>query len=359
MAASAATLAGHRATSATIQIPEWGCWYADASVDGEHALSGRVDLVIADLTLKGTVIAGGVSKGRAHYRIVAGAAGWGKQLPSKAYANDAGVKVSTVLGDVASAAGETLDASTVSTSNRVGPSYVRPEGPAVRVLEQQAPRGWYVGEDGVTRLGKRAAKTLPAGVTHGPVDLARRTVTLAGESIASIRPGLVVDGLTAVDVQHEISATGGLRSTVWGRSFSSSSRRLATLQALQEQLDPARRFRGITEYRVVTRDGKRLNLQPVRVSTGMPDLARVYVRPGVSGCEAEVALGSRVLVAFVDSDPARPVVTSFEDAEGEGFEPTTVTISKGVLGVARMTDPVQAGPFAGTITMGSTKVKAG
>lgn len=359
MGLSAATLAGLRATSANVQIPEWGCWYADASLDGEHTLSGQVDLVIADLTLRGTVIAGGPSKGRSHYRIVSGKAGWGKALPSKAYANDAGVKLATVLGDAASGAGENLDASTVSSSDRVGPSYVRPAGPAVRVIEHLAPRNWYVGEDGITRIGKRAAKTLPAGVTHGPVDPARRTVTLAGESIASILPGLVVDGMTATDVQHEIGAEGGLRSTVWGRSFTSTSRRRATLQALFEQLDPLRRFRGVSEYRVVTREGKRLNLQPVRVSTGMPDLARVYVRPGVSGCEAEVALGSRVLVAFVDSDPGRPVVTSFEEADGEGFEPTSLTLMKGLLGVARMTDPVQAGPFAGTITAGSTKVKAG
>ena len=86
----------------------------------------------------------------------------------------------------------------------------------------------------------------------------------------------------------------------------------------------------------------------------MPDLQRVPVRPGVAGCVATVALGSRVLVGFVDSDASRPYVASFDDES-----PTDLTFIEGLLGVARMTDTVQAGPFAGTITSGSLKVRAG
>jgi hypothetical protein len=81
------------------------------------------------------------------------------------------------------------------------------------------------------------------------------------------------------------------------------------------------RFRGLYEYRVVTQEDERLNLQAVQVALGMPDIRRAFVRPGVAGCRADVALGSRVLVAFVNADPARPVVVGFEDAEGAGFAP--------------------------------------
>ena len=35
-----------------------------------------------------------------------------------------------------------------------------------------------------------------------------------------------------------------------------------------------------------------------------------------------VALGERVLVGFVDSNPARPVVLAHEDAEGSGWQPS-------------------------------------
>ncbi len=208
------TLNGHGVTSARTMHSSWGCWYASVSIDGEAELSGAVDLVIADLTLRGAVVSGGPDKGRAHYRVVGGAGGWGRTLPRKSYVNDAGVKYSSVLGDAAREAGETLDATTLPTS-RIGTAWVRPEGRASAALQSLAPTGWYVGEDGVTRLGARAPSVLPAGVTHGPVDRARRMVTLASDTLAAILPGLVVDGMTAVDVQHEVTPDG-LRSTVWG-----------------------------------------------------------------------------------------------------------------------------------------------
>lgn len=319
------TLAGHRVTSATATLPAWGCWFASASIDGEHALTGRVELKIADLTLSGTVLSGGPDKGRSSYRIVGGAGGWGRTIAEESYDDDAGVKLSTVLGDAAAAVGETLDTSTLSSSDRTGVRYTRPEGPASALLERHASKAWYVGEDGTTRLGRRAASTLPPKVTHGPVDRARRTVTLASESISTILPGLVVDGLEAVDVVHELTPSG-LRSTVWGAISGRSDRAVEAIRAIVDQLDPFRKFRGVTEYRVVTQAGELLNLQPVLSSLGMPDLPRVPVRPGVSGCRSDVKLGSAVLVGFVNSDPSRPYVAGFEDADGAGFIPLLTEI---------------------------------
>jgi hypothetical protein len=306
-------------------IPAWGASYHDATVDGEISLSGAVTLVVADLTIQCTVLSGGPAAGKSYFRLVAGAGGWGKTIPRKSYANDAGVKLATVLGDAAAAVGETLDTTTFDGTTRLGPSFVRPEGPACRVLEQVSPSAWYVGEDGKTRLGARAASTLSATAARtSQLDQARRTVTLASETIAGILPGVVVDGLTAVDIEHEADQKTGLRTTIWGK-LGSTSRRLTALRALFDQLDPDRKFRGISEYRVVTQEGERLNLQAVRVSTGMPDLSRVFVRPGVPGFKATHALGSRVLVAFADSDPGQPIVGGFEDAEGGGFAPPVLT----------------------------------
>lgn len=327
---SNATLGGYLATHARADIPAWGAWYAEASIDGEHTLAGAVELRIADLVLKGAVLSGGPDAGRSHYRIVAGAGGWGKTIDRKSYVNDLGVSVATVVRDAAEAVGETVE---LDTTDRLGPAFVRPEGPAARVLELVAPGAWYIGEDGVTRLGARPVAPLTTpNVTHGPLDLARGTVTLAAESIARILPGCVVDGLTAVDVMHSVSAASGLRSTVWGSLAGKSSRRLDSLRALAEGLDPLRRFRGVTEYRVVTLEGDLLNLQAVQVSTGMPDLARVVGRPGVPGMKGAAALASRVLVGFVNSDPSRPYVAAYEDAGGVGFAPTSLSmITQGMV----------------------------
>jgi hypothetical protein len=59
----------------------------------------------------------------------------------------------------------------------------------------------------------------------------------------------------------------------------------------------------------------------------MPDLARVTLRPGVAGIRCTPLLGSRVLVAFVDADPSRPVVVSFEGEDDNGFTGTLVELT--------------------------------
>src|SRR6185437_9736782 len=263
----------------------------------------------------GTILTGGSSgAGRSFFRLVAGAGGWGKQLPAKSYSNDFGVKLLTVLQDAATAVGETLDTTTIDPKATLGPFFVRPAGPACRLLEQLSSSSWYIGEDGKTRLGARPATTLSTKVTY----------------------------VVPVDVEHEYSAANGLRSKIWGRQGGAASRRISALRALVDQLDPDRAFRGTWEYRIVTQDGVRLNLQPVRASSGMPDLARVMVRPGVPGFSAQHMLGARVLVTFVDGDPSRPVVVSFEDAEGSGFSPSSVSISAGGMAATEHVTTIEA-----------------
>jgi hypothetical protein len=370
-----ATLDGNRCTSASVTLPSYGVWWAEVGLDAEVSLSGAVTLVLADLTLTGTVMSGGPSKGRSRYRIAGGAGGWGTTVAAKGYADDAGVKRAKVIADAATAAGETF-LNEETTPTRLGPSYARADGPASSVLHDTAPQAWYVDEAGVTRLGARTGAELAVTATRGPLDLAAGCQTVAATAIATILPGVIVDGNVATDVVHSVDADQGLRSTLYYAGVTSGARRLELWRELAEALDPRRRFRGVTEYRVVTLDGERLNLQPVLTSVGMPDVQRVIARPGVAGCKAEVALGSRVGVAFMNSDPSRPYVCCYEDAEGEGFVPdvldidatdevvlgisaSSVDIGDGTMGAARQNDPVTAGPYAGTITLGSTKVTVG
>lgn len=178
-----------------------------------------------------------------------------------------------------------------------------------------------MGADGVTRIGKRSGAAL-TGATVGPIDEARDTVEVAADAIAAILPGVTVDGREVVDVEHSVSADAGLRSRLWfAAGGASTSRAARAFRRMVEASLPRIRFLGAYEYRIVTLEGERLNLQPVRVAAGMPDLRRVRAWPGASGVRATPALGSRVLVTWVDGDPARPVVVAYEDAEGEGFAP--------------------------------------
>jgi len=348
---SIASLSGYRATSARVQLPAWGIWFADVTIDAEATLAGPVALQVADLALSGTVLSGGPYRGSSSYRIIGGAGGWGRELPAKGYSQDAGVKSAKVAGDAAAEAGETLDVSALAGASP-GYAFAREAGPAARVLEQLAPRGWYVGEDGVSRIGRRPRRELTTPAVRMTLDVSRGMATLAAESIAELVPGVVVDGLEAVDVWHELGGKG-LRTLVWGDAGGHTSRRVEALRTLVAQLFPDYRFRGVTEYRVVSQSGQRLNLQAIRASSGMPNLMRVRVRPGVAGCRADVALGSSALVTFVDGDPARPIVVGFEDAEGPGFEAVVdVGLSAEAVALASLVDDRLtefAGAFASAV----------
>lgn len=355
---STATLNGLRVPECRAQIPASGLWFADVKVDDVASLTGSVALKIADLEMVGTIISGGVYEGVGRYRVQGGAGRWGHTIPAKDYSNDAGVKLSTVISDAAQAAGEPLDTSTIP-AGIVGTKWSRVRGPSSWTLQALLPGGWYVGEDGVTRCGSRPAAPYTVPAERTSVDLARGRVELAAGVLTGLVPGAVVEGLTAVDVEHVV-ADRTVRSVLWGQGVAPGSRRLAAFRVLLDRLLPDYRYRGVYECRVVTQEGERLNLQPVRSGLGLPDLRRVRVRPGVPGVKALHALGSLVLVAFVDADPGRAVVVSADDAESPGWMPLTLTLGDApVLGVARQTDAVVAGPFGGTIVGGSVRVRAG
>lgn len=357
------TINGRTILRGRVCVPAWGAWYADLEIDGEKPLSGTagaVTIVLHDLTLQGTVLSGGASYGRSSFRIVGGKGGWGRTLSKKSYANDAQVKLSTVVGDAAREAGETFDATTAGDA-RLGPAWTRPTGPACRVIEQVAPSAWYVGVDGVTRLGKRATVTYTGKAARvSPIDRAGRRLVLAADVLAPLVPGAVVDGLEALDVVHNVDPESGLRTTVYGKGIATTSKLLDAYRKMLDQLDPDRAFRGTFEYRVVLLSANRVDLQPVLVSTGMPDLQRVPVRPGLAGAKSQLALGSRVLVTWVNADPARPEVVAFEDADGEGFKPviteidaqTFVRLGAGALPVARLGDLA-----GGIFPVGTTQTK--
>lgn len=354
MTVAACTLGGYACTRARVQVPAWGLWWADVNLAEPAELSGRVSFVLADKTFSGTIMAGGVVNGRAAYHVVGGAGGWGKTLDEKPYRSDSGLKASTIINDTAAAAGETVEG---APTTRVGPHFARANGPASRVLHLLAPRSWYVGFDGVTRFGARTAVTYTGdGARTRPVPEARAT-EIATETIGDLVPGVVVDGLEpATDVEYELSDT---RLTVRVYVGTGTTRRLSAIEKIVAALFPDIRYRGLYEYRVTGQTGERLDLEPVRVATGMPDLSSVPVRPGMAGLRADVALGSLVLVAFVDADPSRPAVVSHEAPDEPGWMPLFLELGgPGALGVARTTDAVVAGPFGGTIVGGSVRVKA-
>jgi hypothetical protein len=259
-----------------------------------------------------------------------------------------------VIGDAARESGETVEG---APPTRSGPVFTRAQAEASRVLNEIAPRAWRVDFDGVTRFGKRATTSYTGSAVLTGRDLARGVYTFAAEDVAGFLPGVTIEGSSpATDVEYELIGDK-LTVRVWAGGL--ASRALNAIERIVLGLFPDIRYRGAFEYRVVTQSGERLNLQPVRSATGMPDLQGVAVRPGMAGLKCTALLGSLVVVQFLDADPSRPAVTSFDAPDAPGWMPIMLELGgPGALGVARIGDTVVAGPYAGVITSGSARVKA-
>lgn len=145
------------------------------------------------------------------------------------------------------------------------------------------------------------------------------------------------------------------------------------------------RYLGVFEYEVATAEESKLSARPTDKALGLPELVDVPLVSPTSGFTAKLTPGVRVLVAFVNGSPHRPVVVS-SDASKPALEvalvcTTSLTIdapafelnasgsvkvnspsvelgTAALLGVARLGDTVQAGPFSGVITSASTSVKS-
>ncbi len=350
---SLATLNGFTASRVRCPVPAWGLWWADVDLTEPEAVTGAAALVLAGQTFTGAVISGSAVHGRAAYHIVGGAGGWGKALPARAYQDDGGVRLRTVLGDAAREVGETI-ADVPNTF--LGPHYARPAARAYELLNLLAPKNWYVDFAGVTRIGQRPTSAYTGDAPRVRVDPITATIDLAIDSLDGLVPGVTVDGSApATDVEFNLTTDRLTASVMAGAA--GPSERLQLWADLLAALDPRARYRGCYEYRVVTQSLERLNLQPVRVSAAMPDLANVPVRlaPGI---KAKHLLGSLVVVAFADADPSRPFVFAGDAADAPGWMPIEIDLGgPGALPIAYQTSPVQAGPFSGTVVLGSTLAK--
>lgn len=345
---SLGTLDGHSCSTACITWPAWGLWWAEAWLPDGAELEGALTLSLGGVDFAGTVVSGGAYDGRAAYRIVAGKGGVSKPLSKKGYANDAGVSLAGVIADAAREAGETV---TGVPSTRLGPHYARAEGVTLGdLLERHFPAGWYARADGVIVIGSWPATTYEGTAPRTRVDLVGSVVDIATDDLSGLTPGVQVDGgAPASDLQFDLSPT---RLTARVYSARRPSRRLAAYRRIMRACFPSLAYLGCWEYRVVTATGDRLNLQPARVASGMPNLTNVPVRPGVFGMKPTLASasapGELVLVCFADGDPSRPNVIAQDAADSPaGLQALAAqAASGGARPLARIGDLTPSGPIA-------------
>jgi hypothetical protein len=335
---AAVTLAGVVAVAARVHVPPGGPWFADVDLDTDAALpTGQVDLVAGPLTLRGTVAApyAGTYAAQRRVRVVAGAGGWGTLVTPRAYHNDGGVRPRIVADDAARVAGETIGAFDGAAGPLPGADYVRGAGPASSVLEDViGDAGWWVGYDGVTRVGARATSD-PATSSYEVLDYNPRTRTaiLSVDDPGAVVIGSVLRDRTLPDAQtvHELTIEvthDAIRLHAWtGGAGGRYSRAGAALRALVAAAGPSEvPVYGARRYRVQSVSGDRLMLQAVNRSAGLPDIGPISAWPGVAGAHAVPAVGAEVLVEFIEGDRAQPYVTAWAGKDGNGFVPVSLLL---------------------------------
>lgn len=388
-----ATCNGKPVDSVVVWVANMGAWQADVDMAADDApSSGQVTITIGTLSLVGTIATeySGTHVGRAMLKILAGGGGWRREVPVRAYHNDAGVRAALVAEDAARESGETLGAF-VPSAERMGKDFVRDRGRASTALEAAAGSApWWVDFGGVTHVGPRPETPLPDGsYTVTSFDARARTVTLGtADPAAIVIGGVVTQHLDSPGAIREMTITAdaeGLRIKAW-LGVSDTMGRLASIFRELARRATEDRLTGLYRYRVVrVAVDKRLDLQVVRKQAGLPDLTTCSSMPGVPGAYPEPQPGCEVLVAFIDGDKSQPIVVAYSGSDRPGFVPSMLTLG-GTSGapVARQGDTVDVlmpptaalvgtitgvGPVSGVMTFstpktvgiisgGSTKVKA-
>jgi len=281
-------------------------------------------------------------------------------------------------------------------------------GEALRQLAEELEAVWRVLPDGEIWIGQESWPEVSPErdlISEDP----RGEFAEFGTDSPTLLPGTVLDGKRVSVVEHRIEPES-VRTLVWYESEEAADdgdQMTRAISAIVQGLTAHVDYYALYPAKVVSQnDDGTLELRPD--DTRLPGLSKIPIRYGIPGLTAKVAAGARILLGFEGGNPHSPIATLWESASvteiqlsiaaggkvnivagangsvnvetGAGGEVNIVAadgtatvdaqtvkigpsalvqLAGGGLGVARMADPVQAGPFAGTITKGSTLVTAG
>jgi hypothetical protein len=319
-----AAYAGVRVVSGTLSIPYWGAPSADVVLATADDVPASGVLKVGNLSLACSLVRPSAAfAGQRSLRLVGGAGGWRQSVPPRAYASPGGVPLSMVLGDVAVEVGERV---VVASDGMVGAYYMREAGPASRVLRQLAGMQWWVDMGGVTRVGPRTTSTIATRFDAEKYAAGVGLFSVATEDLASWQPGAsfsstLIAPTTVSSVSIRMAADGKHRLDVLAGT---DDRLTQGFRELVRSEEPAETYRGVWEYSVAATRTVGVVVQidgnPTASSVPLPPIVGVPIRPGVAGASFKPAVGSLALVAFVNSDPTRPVVIGFDGETPGGTE---------------------------------------
>ncbi len=211
-----ASLSGARISKCELAIPYYGLWVADVELPTEAPIPSPCTLVIADLSLVGSVARTDSFAGLRTARLVGGFGGWSKSPAYQEYMGVGGVQMSLILGDVAAAVGERVN---VANDASVGSFFFREFAPASRLLRQLSGGLWWAGADGTTQVGvSRSTLPITTSFLIEEFDPSTGRILASTESPGDWMPGRTVSNATLKTprtlslVRHILDNEGKLRT---------------------------------------------------------------------------------------------------------------------------------------------------
>lgn len=193
-----------RLTACDVELPYYGAAVADVTLSTGAILTSPVTLTVGNLSLTMALALDTAGKPRQRSfagvttaRLIGGAGSWSTRVRLAPYRNPAGVLLSSVLRDLASATGTTTatrERAKLATGldRSLGVLYVPEAGaPASRLLGILAGALWWVdpktGETRIAATRESSSIRTPASVEH--VDGGKGLVRVATEDVAAWVPG--------------------------------------------------------------------------------------------------------------------------------------------------------------------------
>lgn len=343
------TLAGKQIARVLASRPRYGVASAEVELDGAYDVKGNATLVLGDLSMEGVIWRGGVANGVGRYEWLAGKGLWDLRLPPDGNRQSAlGVRRSTVIDKIVSdmelTAGVAKGAAERVVNDlpelRLKPGWSRATGSGREALAALGVPFW-VAPDGRTLLGTRSIGEVASDATilDPRPEMDATSLMPMGEQIAAWAPGATLAGRRIGHVSIHANREQPIKIVLTYEGATDRDHLNAIIGAETSKL----RYLGPYTYRVRSRDGTAYGLTPDR--DDMPVLDGVEIWGGLAGHSADLKTGSRVVVNFLDGDPARYVIVGFTPSYGSGGEPEEtridgdiVRVNKGTLPVHRQTD---------------------
>ncbi|AKV03196.1 hypothetical protein AKJ09_09859 [Labilithrix luteola] len=322
------TINGLVATSMRWLAGWCGPWVAELPLSGDIVPTGPA--IIASTTgiaARGTIDAehSGEFAEKRFVRVIGGNGGWSKVVRAQPYHSDIGLRLDELVTTTAAEVGE---AAVVLLPKMLGIDFARREDVASQIFAD-AGVDWWVGLDGVTKVGIRPPLPSPTSLLVLDWDPAAGTVSFQADAL--VEPGtVVVDPRFGRRVVREVEANvanASVTGTLW---LVEASPEAGTVSEFVDSISAiARRATRIEasrlyEYRVIAMAGDRVQLQAI--SPGMPDLLPTSIWAGASGYKAKLRPSSTVLVGFREGKMSKPYVAFYEAPEGNSWRPVELEL---------------------------------